>query len=448
MKYLKNLLLACLALAFCLGAGCGKMVDSYDEIVVFDGEDMISVTTTVEVKHWNVGDTVELFGYNWTAIDVEKDNTLLLCDAILPDMAFDSGLVKSDVDYAKFDLKTDWQSSSLRAYLNSTEAGGFLYGVSTTQLLNCTTHTERNSVMGLGAGVTEEFGDRVFLLSETEYKDYKETIDAIDAKNNLVKCDMWLRTSGGVLSNAAIVKANGALNMYGYRADFSVAGVRPCIRVSANNQLESNVKAISPALKVGDLTMLGVYEQDGNADTTEKLLWRVIGLSDDNSRALVITEQVVYAMPYMALPSSNSLPNTRYAVSDVHTWLNGEFLTALGTDVSMMIEQSVATHPNPVYSTGGGNAVSAKIFLPSIEEYNQYLKDKDYVTTEATEYAKVNGASVDRQYLTSGYWLRNPGQDDTKAMYVYYYGGICNEGALKITQYMGVRPCAWINIAE
>ena len=55
---------------------------------------------------------------------------------------------------------------------------------------------------------------------------------------------------------------------------------------------------------------------------------------------------------------------------------------------------------------------------------------------------------VDRQFGTSGYWLRNPGDADTKAMYVYYYGGVCNEGTLKITEYIGVRPCAWISIAE
>lgn len=448
MNKIKFLLVLCLALALCLGAGCGRKAE-VDESELFLPE-IITLTTVTEpsAHDWSVGDTVELFGYSWTAIDVEEDNTLLICNLILPDRAFDTGLIDSAVDYTKFDYKTDWATSSIRAYLNSTDEGGFLYGADTSLLMYQTTYTERNSVMGLGEGSTNELADRVFLLSETEYKDYKDTIAAVDKQTGLTLRDYWLRTSGGTPENVAVVKANGELNMYGYRADFAVAGVRPCIRIAATNTVDSGVVAISSSLKVGQLIELGTYEQDGNDDTTDVLNWRVIGLSLDGSQALIITDQVIDAHIYEPLPSSNTLPTTGYADSSVHSWLNGDFLTALGEDAAIIAEKEISTSKNPSYLTGGGAAVTAKIFLPSIAEYNSYLAGKSYVTATATESAKENGASVDRQYGTSGYWLRNPGQDESKAMYVYYYGDVCNEGALKITQYMGVRPCAWINIAE
>ena len=452
MKNIKKLIVSFLAFALCLAAGCGKAEtlyeDSHEKILSSDDADFIYTFSSVDVNSWNVGDTVELFGYGWTAIDVEEGNTLLICNTVLPDMAFDTELVKSDVNYNKFDLETNWASSSVRKYLNSSDEGGFLFGENTSMLLNCTTYTERNSVMGLGEGVTEEFGDKVFLLSETEYKEYKEIIRAIDSKLGVKPRDMWLRTSGGVLSNAAVVLADGELNMYGYRADFAVAGVRPCIRILADNNVNDNIKEISASLKVGELIELGNYEQDGNPNTTDRLVWRVIGLSDDKTKALIITEQVVFASAYKALPSNNTLPVSAYADSDIHSKLNGEFLAALGNDASLILNTSVLAESNPVYSTEGGSDVSAKIFLPSAEEYNSYLKGKGYVTTTATEYAKENGASVDRQFGTSGYWMRNPGEAKTQAMYVYYYGGICDEGALKISEYIGVRPCAWINVAE
>lgn len=65
---------------------------------------------------------------------------------------------------------------------------------------------------------------------------------------------------------------------------------------------------------------------------------------------------------------------------------------------------------------------------------------------EATDFAKSNGASVDIQMGTSGYWLRTMGKDTTRTCYVTYYGGIAEDGVLQMVDYVGVRPAMWVTI--
>ena len=65
---------------------------------------------------------------------------------------------------------------------------------------------------------------------------------------------------------------------------------------------------------------------------------------------------------------------------------------------------------------------------------------------EATDFAKSNGASVDIQMGTSGYWLRTMGKDAQRVSYVTYYGNISEDGVWQQTTYLGVRPAMWVTI--
>ena len=58
-----------------------------------------------------------------------------------------------------------------------------------------------------------------------------------------------------------------------------------------------------------------------------------------------------------------------------------------------------------------------------------------------------HGVTVDPDYGTAAWWLRNAGENDINAMYMYYYGAVCEEGTLVRNTFVGVRPCVWVDVS-
>lgn len=414
IKHAKSILAVLLALVLCLATGCGAAIES--ETVgpdIIEGDELSSVALT-EVKAWSVGEKVTIGGYSWTAVAIEDDITVLVCDRSVGTMAYNDAY-----EYAA------WADCSLRAWLN----GEFLTAVikadqnfNSDLLIEAELATLDNSATWTGACTTT---DTVYLLSEQDVKMYGADLPAYAS-------DCWLRTAGEQLTHAMVQKADGSLHITGYRTDYAVAGVRPCIRVSAKNTITGNVQTLANA-QVGGQIAFGNYGG-------ESIVWDVLAV--EGGKALIMTDKVVDAVAF------NATNGATYADSDLAAWLNGDFKSkAFSSEESAKIDTSTAvvTPMNPTYATDGG-ADSTGVFVLSWQEYRMYCTTDGTKIAEATDFAKSNGASVDIQMGTSGYWLRTMGKDATRTCYVTYYGGISEDGVLQMVDYVGVRPAMWVTI--
>ncbi len=200
---------------------------------------------------------------------------------------------------------------------------------------------------------------------------------------------------------------------------------------------------------VGDTLLIGCYEQDNDtANGKEEIEWLVLAV--ENGRALVISKNVLDAMPYHTNGDSY-LVETTWAESNMRAWLNGEFFdTAFTGEESSRIPLSKLTNPDRVdqwYTVEAGEDTEDKVFLLSFEEYEQYLDNQSGRKANATAYAaeKVRlwnkGSSVDWR-------LRSPGAGEDFTMYVSDMGYLQDGGFRNNFEEVGVRPAMWIQLAS
>ena len=417
MKWMISAAALLMALLLCL-SGCGAaqtpadVNNDNDDVIVGDEFSTVSLTDT---RAWRVGEKATIGGYTFTAVAVEEVYTLLVCDTSVATRAYNDAY-----EYAA------WEDAEIRTWLNGEFLNGLVADTSFNADLLVTAELETPDNTATWAGECTTV-DTVFLLSEQEVREYGDAIPALAT-------DCWLRTAGEQLTHAMVQKADGSLHITGYRSDFPVAGVRPCIRVAANNTITSNVQTLANAQAGGQIAF-GTYGG-------ESLVWDVLAV--EGGRALIMTDKVIDAV---AFNEKNSTSVT-YANSDLAEWLNGAFKTeAFSADEAAKIDttSAVSTPMNPTYATEGG-ADSAGIFVLSWQEYRMYCTTDGTKLAKPTETAEESGASVDPVMGTSGYWLRTAGKDAEHISYVTYYGNISEDGVWQQTTYLGVRPAMWVTI--
>ena len=149
-------------------------------------------------------------------------------------------------------------------------------------------------------------------------------------------------------------------------------------------------------LNVGDIVVLGVYEQDGNSSNgAEPVEWDVI--AEENGRYLLLSLYVLDSKPYdngmaddtVSANESASAGFCTWETSTVRSWLNGEFYnTVFSANEQQYIclvtnttgdwaEINDGTMGTDGYWDGGlgGGDTQDKVFLLSIEEVRKYFRD-------------------------------------------------------------------------
>ena len=211
---------------------------------------------------------------------------------------------------------------------------------------------------------------------------------------------------------------------------------------------------------VGDIIVLGHYEQDNNTTNgKEPIEWRVLDINAEG-QYLVISDKVLEAKKYNEI----KIPIT-WEKSTLRSWLNGYFIEAAFTaeEQAKIIAPNVPAHKNPRYITSPGNATTDKIFLLSIVEVQQYFANDTARLADATRYAVKQGVLVrgtDTVSTTGGtypsygtctnihyyalWWLRSPGYP-SYAAYVNRSGAVSTSGDHVNNDYYGVRPALWLD---
>ncbi len=201
--------------------------------------------------------------------------------------------------------------------------------------------------------------------------------------------------------------------------------------------------------QVGEYVSFGNYfleeiEEDDDSSVAEKDLkkpieWLVLDKQD--GMILVISRYAIDCQPY-----NSSYMDVCWEDSTLRTWLNGTFLKSAfnKTQQNKIVSTTVNAEGNAEYKTEAGNDTKDKIFILSAEEVAKYLSDDRLC--RSTDYAKALGAGGERGGDNCGWWLRNPGYNNGRAMDVDKDGSIDSYGNFVVYSYNGVRPAMWIKV--
>jgi hypothetical protein len=232
----------------------------------------------------------------WRVLKVEEGRALLITEACLDHVPFDSEAHENNESY-------NWQNSEIRTWLNGEFYDAAFTDAEKAIILNggakekMAISTAANPMTDIGA--CGDTYDKVFLLSCDEAKglfadnaDRAASVTPYAEKNGVRANDgngaWWLRTMGSDPNRAAVVLYSGNIQYSGFHVFFGAAGIRPCIWITAETE-DSTVKPVAlENAQVGDLVSLGQYEQDNNTENgKEAILWQVLAVED--GRILVIS---------------------------------------------------------------------------------------------------------------------------------------------------------------
>ena len=177
---------------------------------------------------------------------------------------------------------------------------------------------------------------------------------------------------------------------------------------------------VAPAYTVGGTVELGTYPGNYAISSLadQPIKWKVLSVDTANSRALVISENVLETRS-----QRSDLRFSSYSGSSIQTYLNGTFITTYGLSNVSICNVDVTSNIEET-TVGSG---SDKVFLLSQTE----ATNTSYFATQADRIAKYNGGTWQwilrsvHSYMNTNYTV---GTD----------GSIGNTNA-------GLRPAMWVN---
>jgi hypothetical protein len=200
-------------------------------------------------------------------------------------------------------------------------------------------------------------------------------------------------------------------------------------------------------MQVGDKIVFGRYE------------WRVLDIQNDS--ALIITEEIIEQRSY-----HNAYKDITWADCSLRKYLNGEFYDEFDiTDKSRIISVLNKNLDNQWYGSKGGEDTQDRIFLLSLEEVCTYFgdsrsklqnrgKNQRYWFERKDENNSKRLARLYGKEWCWWWWLRSPGRDNVKAVYIFgtdgnigIHGNNMFKGNISDGKCTGgVRPALWLKL--
>lgn len=201
-------------------------------------------------------------------------------------------------------------------------------------------------------------------------------------------------------------------------------------------------------MQVGDKISFGQY------------IWRVLDVKVD--RALLITEEIIEQREF-----HNRKESVTWANSEIRSYLNTTFLDRFSDeDKSKIIPVFHENKGNAWYPSDGGEETIDSIFLLSLDEaVRLYFRDSSKCLINRSPkqrywFQKKDENNPLRRACYDGcswwWWLRTPGRDQRRAIYIHGDGniGIQGNGTYKYSSNTihpitkknegGLRPAVWI----
>ena len=214
----------------------------------------------------------------------------------------------------------------------------------------------------------------------------------------------------------------------------------------------------SYALRPGDIMSLGSYEQDDQANGTEPIRWRVLTVTDDGSKALLMSVYSLDNIQYDAYSESQG-----WEESSLRAWLNGEFYDAAFTGEEKLLICAVSAWDTFSF-TDAASGSADRVFCLSQSDAEQLfsgntdrqaknsvyaeaqMKQKMlaswfYPNTMAEVEAKVAGWNSTYGENCSWWWLKDPAGAAVNAA-----GEI--SAPVDRRDLNSVRPAVWVDLTK
>ncbi|MGX8796634.1 DUF6273 domain-containing protein [Fusibacter sp. JL298sf-3] len=192
--------------------------------------------------------------------------------------------------------------------------------------------------------------------------------------------------------------------------------------------------------------------------------WRV--LKERGDMALIMTEQIIGQLPY-----NDCAGEVTWRDCSLRKVLNHDFYNAFTAEEQSRIQWVVNRNAdNPWYGSAGGGDTRDAIFLLSIEEavchyFGDSRKNLDNRSAKQRYWFQKKDANNCKRRATFQdcswwWWLRSPGRDNKRAVYVHGDGniGIQGNGTFRYSSKTvhpltgdncgGVRPALWLKSAS
>src|SRR5574344_2034620 len=220
-------------------------------------------------------------------------------------------------------------------------------------------------------------------------------------------------------------------------------------QVPAKQQLILSKLGSSWLLQVGSYTKFGNYycgkhntfiglisrlsRISSSLKPKEPIEWLVLAL--EPNRVLLLSKEGLAPMAF-----NENYGCTSWDKCSLRSWLNEEFLNDAFNE-----DERNSIIPITIENSRGGISVKDKVFLLSIDEVNQYIKNKENLICCPTNYAKHKSVYVNNNNNCC-WWLRSSGASLFYAIYVNGAGDIYKEGNNVDYTNNAVRPAIWMKI--
>lgn len=208
-------------------------------------------------------------------------------------------------------------------------------------------------------------------------------------------------------------------------------------------------------MKPYDRIQLGVYTlpcsvKPNDVNVRMPLNW--ILLFKTGTRALLLSERCVDWDFYDGSgPLLGPAPDTTWETCDIRRNLNQTFYhKAFHPRVQKMILTShIRTGDSSGHTALGGKDTRDKLFLLSREDIDCYigtLGDRSVLRADIVMADKL-GDAVDLDVEPQVWWLRSPGEEQSKVACVEWDGSINENGYDSSCDEVGIRPAMWVDFS-
>lgn len=236
--------------------------------------------------------------------------------------------------------------------------------------------------------------------------------------------------------------------------------------------ISSEFESVLAKTRVGEVVEFGVYEQDGDYSSKEKIEWIV--LEKREGKILLFSKYVLDDTSF-----NSAFGGETWEECYMRKWLNNTFYREAFNVIEQkyIIEVLNKNYDNVEYKTDGGNDTRDKVFLLSIDDIGVYF-DTSFQQGVYEEYDPLLCARPTEEALASGnlhpyydyelieygleeyslgttkydgnvsWWLRTAGYDNDFEAFVDAVGYTNCYGASADYGSYGIRPAMWVNYSS
>ena len=353
----------------------------------------------------SVGDIIVFGDIRWYVTAKTETGCTLLCE---------KPVIKLPFNEAGYQGTDTWETSSLRVWLNEKFYNTF---TEEEKALIAKTHNINPDNEKYGTSGGNDTDDYIFLLSVDE-------ANALD--NNVEKCGSWygmdnqwwwLRSPGVNKSYTAYVGNNidgkNIVDPDGDIASNNYGAVRPALNLRFADKAVPTVLNRTPAEEQTELAVIS-DSQVGDVVAFGRYTWYVADKTD--GICTLLCQGAVADMAY-----NDNKTDITWENCSLRKWLNEDFYNSKFSDgekASIITTHNTFTEDDSSYGTDCGNDTDDKVYLFTYSESNTVSDD-------------IRECGVD-------WWLRSPGRNQNKAVYIL--GKSANLIGNDVNYSMGVRP--------